>query len=494
MRRHYHTIIVGAGPAGCAAAATLAERSDESILLLEAGADYGSLDSGAWPADLLDASVLAESHDWNYTSGDMYANRVLNWSRARVIGGCSSHNGCAAIWGHRADYDAWEALGNSGWSTNDLLPVFEDVSRRMRVRIPDEAEVQPFQRAFLDSAVATGIPRVADLNDLDEPVGVAPSPVNIAGGIRWNGALAFLDPLREAENLTILGDALVDRVQLNGNAASGVHLIVDGHRELIEADRVVLAGGAYGSPAILLRSGIGPADELRHFGIAVNVDLPGVGGNLHDHPALDIPVAGTKALRAEMDSFSASNWIPEEQVIAKVRSRHCREAFDLHIYPVGGRTGEGWQFKLDIACMTPRSRGKLTLRSTDPDDAPLLDHGYLSDPDGHDAAVLLDGLKIAREIIASDSRMGAELDPCPAIMSDAELLRWIHDNVGHYYHPVGTCKMGPETDADAVVDPCGRVYGVSGLLVADCAIMPVIPRANTNIPAAVVGARIAAWL
>ena len=208
---HAEYVVVGAGPAGSAAAATLVE-SGASVLVLEAGPDYGPHDSGRWPSELLEAFDLAETHAWGYGSESTYPDRVVEFARARVIGGCSAHNGCAAIWGHRLDYDGWAAMGNPGWSTDELLPFFRLANERMRVSIPTPAQITPFHELMLESAAAAGIPIVEDLNDFDEPVGMAPSPANIHDGIRWNGAFAFLDPIRGRQNLTIVGDALVDRL------------------------------------------------------------------------------------------------------------------------------------------------------------------------------------------------------------------------------------------------------------------------------------------
>ena len=265
---HASTIVVGGGSAGAAVAGILAEGGDQ-VLLLEAGPDYGAYAAGGWPADLCDAGALARSHDWGYHSEETYPDRRIPFERARVLGGCSSHNGCAAIWGHRADYDAW-AAGNPGWATDDLLPVFQAVSERLRVRIPADAELTPFQAAWLDAAPAAGIPRVRDLNDLDEPVGMAASPVNISGAVRWNAAFAYLDPVRGRDNLVIAGDMLVDRVVVEGNRAAGVVVVGAEGPAVIKANRVVLAAGTYGSPAILLRSGVGDPDELRMAGVGAS--------------------------------------------------------------------------------------------------------------------------------------------------------------------------------------------------------------------------------
>ena len=500
LPRFADTIVVGGGTAGAAVAGILAERTEQSVLLLEAGPDYGAYDSGRWPGDLLEAFDLASSHGWGYDSGTVYAGRTIPFERARVIGGCSSHNGCAAIWGHRNDYDGWAALGNDGWSTDELLPCFKSANIRLRVRIPGSGEITPYHRAMLDAAPAAGIPIVDDLNDLDEPVGMAPSPVNVWNGVRWNSAFAYLDPVRGRKNLTIRGDVLTDKLIVERGRIAGVSVIGPNGPARIDAGRAVLAGGTYGSPSILLRSGIGNPATLAAIGIAPVHDLSGVGENLHDHSAAYLQFAGTDELREKMTAFGHDHWMPEEQSIAKARSSQCSEAFDLHLYPEGGPYAQNrtaWSFIMPIACMTPKSRGRLTLRSGDPEAAPVFEHGYLSDVDGADIRVLADGIEIGRTITnqpAPRSLIGEELAPGPDISSRADVENWLNSVVAHYYHPVGSCKMGPMNDPAAVVDSRGKLHGLEGGYVADCSIMPIIPRANTNIPAAVVGERIAGWL
>ena len=501
--RYADTVIVGGGTSGSVVAGLLAAASDDTVLVLEAGPDYGALADRHWPADLLDARAIADSHDWGYASGATYPDRTVPFERARVIGGCSSHNGCAAIWGHRRDYDDWAAGGLDGWSTEDLLPFFAAVTQRARVRNYAPDEVTPFHRRCLDAAASLGLPLTDNLNDLDENEGMAASPVNIAGGVRWNAALAYLDPVRDRPNLSVVGNAPVDRVVVRDGRAVGVIVLGPSGPTEVRAARVVVSGGAYGSPAILLRSGIGEPEALRSLGIEPKVALRGVGRNLHDHPAVTLQHHGSDGLVSEMRAFAAANWMPEEQTIAKLRSQvyPAGEAgFDLHIYPVGGPdpgSPGGWRWQFPVACMTPRSRGSVVLASADPSAAPLIDHGYLSDPDGHDRAVLVDGVRIARELAAQPSLgavLGAETRPGPAARSEREVAAWVDASVAHYYHPVGTCAMGTNPDAGAVVDARGRVHGVEGLTVADCSIIPTVPRANTNIPALVVGERIASWL
>jgi len=290
---------------------------------------------------------------------------------------------------------------------------------------------------------------------------------------------------------------------VRGDRVVGVRYIgPDGPAE-VAAERVVVAGGTYGSPAVLLRSGIGEPDELRALGIESTVPLPGVGRNLHDHPAAHVVYRGTAALEAAMRKFAAMRWMPEEQTIAKLRSSLYplnEPGFDLHLYPVGGpdaTSGTGWGWRFPVACMTPRSRGAVTLRSADPLKEPRIEHDYASDAEGHDRAVLREGVKLARHLVAQPQLcylLGEEITPGAAIQGDRSIETWIDGAVEHYYHPVGTCAMGREDEPEAVTDSRGRIHGLRNAFVADCSIMPVIPRANTNVPAVVVGERIAGWL
>jgi len=500
--RYADTVVVGGGTSGAVLAGRLAEGGDRSVLLLEAGPDYGSFARGAWPQGLLDGRTMpVKEHDWRYTSAAQYGRPDLKLQRARVLGGCSAHNGCAAIWGSHVDYDNWEALGNPGWGTADLLPYFKAGSERMRVRKPRDGEVTPFHRAILAGAPGAGIPVVEDLNDIYQDVGISASPVNVWNGVRWNAAFAYLDPVRDRPQLTICGNLLVDRVELGQGRISGVVAISPDGPAHIAANQVVLCAGAYGSPAILLRSGVGEPDDLRALGVEPRHALPGVGNNLHDHPAISLYYAGSTELVAALEGFvQAGGWLCEEQTIAKLRSTQCREAFDLHIYPVASpywNDDGSWQFQFPVSTMTPRSRGKVRLTSSDAEAAPLLDHGYLTDPEGHDLAVLLDGIEMARALTGQSQLaelLGPEITPGASVQSKADLAAFVRSNCEHYYHPVGSCKMGPGTDAMAVVDASGAVHGLEGLYVADASIMPVIPRANTNMPCVVIGEKIAEQL
>ncbi len=412
------------------------------------------------------------------------------------MGGCSSHNGCAAIWGSKVDYDGWAALGNVGWSANELLPFFKLADENLKVKRISSSEITPWQQACLETAPAIGIPQVADLNNLDEDIGMSTSPVNIVDGVRWNSAFAYLDPLRGNNCLTIRGQMQVDRLRLEGSRVIALEAIGPDGPVTVEAGRVVLCAGSYGSPAILLRSGIGPDSELRALGIETKLDLA-VGRNLHDHPAVYLKYSGTPRLVAAMMDFIARGGVLfSEQTIAKFRSKYCTSAYDLHLFPIGGQfmnAADEWEFLLPVANMIPLSRGSVQLTSTDPFATLKIDTAYLSDPEGRDLAILWNGIELVRDYARRaplSDLIGEEIAPTVNYKTPEDVRR---DNL-HYYHAVGTCKMGPESDATAVVDARGKVHGIDNLYIADASIMPVVPRANTNIPALVVGERISAWL
>jgi choline dehydrogenase len=498
MAEHLYadTVVIGGGTAGAAVAAHLVQGTSQTVLLIESGPDYGAFAEQRWPPPLLDARSLPGGHDWDYVNGASTGRPGHLLERARVIGGCSSHNGCAAIWGSRVDYDNWAALGNAGWSADELLPFFKLANEMLRVKRISASEITPWHQACLETAPKIGIPQVADLNNLDEDIGMSTSPVNILDGVRWNTAFAYLDPLRGNDCLTIRGQMQVDRLRLEGSRVIAVEAIGPGGPLTIEAGRVVVCAGTYGSPAILLRSGIGPDPELRALGIETKLDLA-VGKNLHDHPAVYLKYSGSPQLVAAMMDFVARGGVLfSEQTIAKFRSKYCTSAYDLHLFPIGGQftdTADSWEFLLPVANMIPLSRGSVQLTSADPFATLKIDTAYLSDPEGRDLAILWNGIELVRDYARQAplaELIGEEISPTVDYKTAEDVRR---DNL-HYYHAVGTCKMGPESDSTAVVDARGKVHGVENLYVADASIMPVVPRANTNIPALVVGERISAWL
>jgi choline dehydrogenase len=485
-------IVVGGGTAGAVVAARLVE-AGLRVAVVEAGPDYGSYRFGGWPAELLDARALPETHDWGYR-GRGAEGQQLAFERAQVLGGCSAHNGCAQLSGWRGDYDAWAASGCPGWSSEELRPRFARSTEQLRVRHFSPDEIQPFQGGFLEAAVAAGIPRTDDLDDLDGEAGCGPEPMNVVDGVRWNTAFAYLDPVRDRRELTIVPDAAVDRVLIANGQAFGVRARVDGQPRELRSDLVVLSAGAYGTPEILLRSGIGPAADLREHGIEIHADLPAVGANLHDHPASQLEFAGTERLREELERFARTHWLPEEQTLAKIASPMAGGPFDLHVYPwvePDPAQSTGWRCVVPAGLLTPKSRGRLRLRSADPAERAEVDHAYLAEAE--DVAALAHGVRWALQVVrqpAIAAYLGTPLQFPPGIGDDA-LDRWIRSTHAHIWHPAGTCRMGPDPAQGAVVDPRGQVHGVRGLRVADASVLPNLPRATPALPIAVIGERIA---
>lgn len=487
VARSADIVVIGGGSAGAVVAGRLAE-ADVDVVLLEAGPDYGPFDGGRWPAEILDATALATTHDWGYTSGPIEGREPWNWERARIIGGCSAHNGAIAAVGHHSDYDAW---GLPGWSTDELRPFFTTALDRMRVRAYRPDEATPFHARCLDAARAAGWTITSDLCDLDANESFGLETVNVVDGIRWNTAFAYLDPVRSSGRLRIESEALVDRVTRDGDGWT-VRVLDGTGRRVVHGDTVVVAAGVYGTPAILQRSGLGEAARLRSVGVDPVVDLP-VGAGLHDHPMINTGRDLHPDLRAELDAAMDRGFVPEEQTLGKACSSRAEDGiFDLHLFPVCASvqtTLTGGRGLVEVACMTPRSRGRVDIVSPDPTAAPHIDHAYLCDPDGHDLAVLRDGLEMAEDLLTQPALAAVLESAPPRDLTDEALRR----DVQHYFHPVGTAAMG--TDArTSVCDAQGRVHGVDGLIVADVSSMPRIPRANTNIPAVVVGERIASWL
>lgn len=491
----FDLLVIGAGTAGAAYAGLAAQRYDSQIGIIEAGPDYGPLSMGRWPHSLLHAfefpGMPDGSHDWGYKGTvDPARRRIVPLLRAKVMGGCSSHNDCLALRGYPADYDQWAREGNLGWDWASIVPAFESAERALRVEVPSVFAILSYRRAFTEALIAAGITLVSALNESPLRTSVGPVPMNASSGVRWNSAFAYLDPVRTHENLTILDRALVDKIELSGSRAMGVEAIIDRRRVSIPADRIVLAAGAYSSPLILARSGIGSPDSLARAGVRVRHPLPGVGRGLQDHPRVRVLFGGGPRLSEGAGPHLKA---PSQPIVfGRVCSAQSRGAFDLHIFPFLMSSDDGeTTFGLEVDLMKARSEGWVEVTGTDPLAAPSIHHSCLADAD--DRKALVDGIRFAREVagilrgwgwLVEEKRPGAD------VQTNEALERFIVDTVSIGDHPSCTCRMGPAADERAVVDASGRVHGLDNLLVCDASIFPSIPRANINLPTAMLSERL----
>jgi choline dehydrogenase len=496
----FDVVIVGAGPAGCVLASRLTEDADRSVALIEAGPDYGA-DRAAWPADLRDPwQIWRDSHSWGFSNVDGRPGRLSTLERAKVVGGSSTVNACMWLRGSAADYDQWAALGNPGWAWSDLLPYFRRIESDplggemhetdgpVPVFRVDTSNLTPVDRAFLATADELGFEYIPDANGSPEQVpGVSPSPKNIADGERFSAAFTYLARARGRDNLTIIPDMHIDLVHFENDTAVGVRS-ADGR--VIRGREVIVSSGAYCSPAILLRSGVGPASDLQELGIPVIADRPGVGRNLLDHPNINEAFVREFEIRPEHVP-AAKSYMP---FLIKGRSNRSDRNIDYHLYlgQVFDEERNAWVFWMSVVLQWATSRGHVRITSTDPCAAPEIDHNWLSDP--VDLEALCDAVEMCGRLASTPplSNMfvpgSGELPP----WQDRDALRaWVREHASTTWHPSSTCRMGPADDPTAVVDTEGRVYGVENLRVVDASIFPTGPRANLHCTVTAVAEKIA---
>lgn len=517
-------VVVGAGSAGCAVAARLAEQG-ATVTLVEAGRPDSSrfVRVPGMISVVHTVPQIKKRFDWGYYTVPQKhaADRRIPSTRGKVMGGSSSINGMLFVRGNRANYDSWAAEGCTGWSYADVLPAFkkmenwEDGADDLRgaggpIEVTRQKDLTEASQAFSDALADTAkVDKIDDYNG-PEQEGVSVFQESATDGIRYSSSRGYLTG---QPNLTVVTGATVARVVVESGRATGVELVTPRGRQVIRAAReVIVAAGVFGSPQILMLSGIGPAGQLREHGIDVAADLP-VGQNLHDHLFVPMTFLMKSAVHRGTPLHFLSGMIAEAtrgdswfgrtvfEAVGFVRTPFADGIPDLQIhtlpwsYPVPNQDAPV-RHKVDTrpaltvlpTLIYPKSRGEVRLASADPTDAPLIDPAYLSDP--ADTELLVEGIRLIREVMANPLVAGGvdgEFSPGPDFFDDAALRRELPNRIHSVYHPVGSCRMG--VDERAVVDPELRVRGIDGLRVADASIMPSITGGNTNAPCYMIGER-----
>jgi predicted dehydrogenase (TIGR03970 family) len=486
----WDVVVVGAGTSGCALAARLAE-TGRRVLLLEAGADHRRPED--FPPELRDAATLRAAHpghpaNWSLT-GQLTPELAVPVPRGRVVGGSSALNAGSFIRATRADLDGWAADGSDLWSYDAVLPAFRrsESDREFGDRPGHGADGpvpvtraragHPLADAFAAAADELGHPAEPDKNSGGTAPGYGPVPLNVVDGVRVNTAMAYLSPRRDLAALVVRGGATVRRVVVERGRAVGVET-ADG---VVRAAEVVLSAGAVGSPHLLLRSGVGPADDLRRAGLPVVADLPGVGADFSDHPNVYVgfvPADGLPLAR-----------LPLHGVL------HATEELpgDIEILPWLTPFDGADELSVGVGLQQPHSRGRLSLDDGDPDRGPRLAYGYLAAES--DRRRLRAGVRLAADLLGSPSLaplvVGRTALPDDVLADDRMLDGWIRAHLTTAVHLSGTARMGPPSDPGAVVDQQLRVRGVGGLRVVDTSVLPRVPSRGPAATAVMLGERAA---
>jgi len=517
----YDYVIVGAGTAGCVLANRLSEDPSTRVLLLEAGGKDRSLNIK------IPAAFAKQFHnpklDWDFaTEPEPHVDdRELYIPRGKGLGGSSSMNAMLYVRGRPLDYDGWAAQGAPGWGYSDLLPYFIGAEDNVRgasdyhgaggpLRIEEQRSPRNVSKRILDATVAAGIPRIADYNGPEQD-GASWFQVSQKNGQRFSAADGYLKPAAKRPNLEVRTGVTVLGIELEGDRAVGVN-VADGkgRRELIRASsEVLLAAGAIGSPQLLLLSGIGDPEELKAAGVEPKHALSGVGRNLQDHPFITMiwEVSDTSSLLTAESPKYLAEWALRRsgpltstvaEVVAFTRSRSGLAAADLQLHmgaayfnDHGADTYDGHCAVIGPVLVSPKARGQVWLRSSDPTAKPKILTNSLSEPDDVDSLVA--GMELSREIMRQDPIKDVvikEVLPGPTATSRQTLEDDLRQRLMLIYHPVGTCKMS-DTAEDAVVDSQLKVRGIEGLRVIDASIMPTIVGGNTNATVVVIAEKAA---